>query len=155
MLHILEHSLIDSIKLLPFLFLTYLAMELLEHYTGNKLNEKIQNAGKLGPLWGAFLGVVPQCGFSTAAASFYSGRIIGIGTLIAVFLSTSDEMLPILLSESVPVKTILGILGIKVMIASISGVLAEAVYKRFFHKESASCFPEIQKALSDLIISRI
>ena len=71
MLHILEHSLIDSIKLLPFLFLTYLAMELLEHYTGNKLNEKIQNAGKLGPLWGAFLGVVPQCGFSTAAAFLF------------------------------------------------------------------------------------
>ena len=135
MLHVLEHSFIDGINLLPFLFLTYLAMELLEHYAGNKLNEKIQNAGKLGPLWGAFLGVVPQCGFSTAAASFYSGRIIGIGTLIAVFLSTSDEMLPILLSEAVPVKTILGILGIKVVIASISGALAEAVYKKFFHKE--------------------
>lgn len=135
MLHVLEHSFIDCINLLPFLFLTYLAMELLEHYAGNKLNEKIQNAGKLGPLWGAFLGVVPQCGFSTAAASFYSGRIIGIGTLIAVFLSTSDEMLPILLSEAVPVKTILGILGIKVVIASISGALAEAVYKKFFHKE--------------------
>ena len=110
-------------------------MELLEHYTGNKLNEKIQTAGKLGPLWGAFLGIVPQCGFSAAAASFYSGRIIGVGTLIAVFLSTSDEMLPILLSESVPFKTIIGILGVKVVVACISGMLAEAVYKKFFYKK--------------------
>ena len=136
MLHILEHSFIDSIGLLPFLFLTYLAMELLEHYTGNKLNEKIKNAGKLGPLWGAALGIVPQCGFSAAAASFYSGKIIGVGTLIAVFLSTSDEMLPILLSESVPVKTILGILGIKLIIACISGMIAETVYVKFLHRNN-------------------
>ena len=135
MLHVLEHSFMDSIGLLPFLFLTYLAMELLEHYTGSKLNKKIQNAGKLGPLWGAALGIVPQCGFSAAAASFYSGRVIGVGTLIAVFLSTSDEMLPILLSESVPFKTILGILGIKLIIACISGMLAEAVYEKLLHKE--------------------
>lgn len=135
MLHVLEHSFMDSIGLLPFLFLTYLAMELLEHYTGNKINEKIQNAGKLGPLWGAFLGVVPQCGFSAAAASFYSGRIIGVGTLIAVFLSTSDEMLPILLSESVSFKTIVGILGIKLIIACISGILAEVVYEKLLHKK--------------------
>lgn len=134
MLHVLEHSFLDSIGLLPFLFLTYLAMELLEHYTGSKLNEKIQNAGKLGPLWGAALGIVPQCGFSAAAASFYSGRIIGVGTLIAVFLSTSDEMLPILLSEAVPFKTILGILGIKLIIACISGMLAETVYEKLLHK---------------------
>lgn len=137
MLHILEHFFIDSIGLLPFLFLTYLAMELLEHYTGSKLNEKIQNAGKLGPLWGAALGIVPQCGFSAAAASFYSGRIIGIGTLIAVFLSTSDEMLPILLSESVPFKTVLGILGIKLIIACVSGMIAETVYEKFLHKKDA------------------
>ena len=135
MLHVLEHSFMDSIGLLPFLFLTYLAMELLEHYTGSKLNEKIQNAGKLGPLWGAALGIVPQCGFSAAAASFYSGRIIGVGTLIAVFLSTSDEMLPILLSESVPFKTILGILGIKLIIACISGMLAETIYEKLLHKK--------------------
>lgn len=137
MLHVLEHSFMDSIGLLPFLFLTYLAMELLEHYTGSKLNEKIQNAGKLGPLWGAALGIVPQCGFSAAAASFYSGRIIGVGTLIAVFLSTSDEMLPILLSESVPFKTIVGILGIKLIIACISGMIAETVYEKLLHRKDA------------------
>lgn len=135
MLHILEHSFMDSISLLPFLFLTYLAMELLEHYTGSKLTTKIQNAGKLGPLWGSLLGVVPQCGFSTAAASFYSGRIIGVGTLIAVFLSTSDEMLPILLSESVSLATIGRILGTKVVIACISGFIVEVIYEELLHKK--------------------
>lgn len=135
MLHILEHSFEDTIKLLPFLFLTYLAMELLEHYTGNKLNKKIQNAGMLGPLWGALLGVVPQCGFSAAAASFYSGRVIGVGTLIAVFLSTSDEMLPILLSESVPFAVVIRILGTKVLLACLSGFLAEFIYQKLLHKK--------------------
>ena len=105
MLHILEHTLShtieDSVKLLPFLFFTYLLMELLEHTTGGKVQNKIKNAGKVGPLWGGLLGIMPQCGFSAAAASLYAGRFITVGTLLAVFLSTSDEMLPIFISESV------------------------------------------------------
>lgn len=100
MIHILEHTLShtieDSVKLLPFLFFTYLLMELLEHTTGGKVQNKIKNAGKVGPLWGGLLGIMPQCGFSAAAASLYAGRVITVGTLLAVFLSTSDEMLPIL-----------------------------------------------------------
>lgn len=136
MLHILEHALehtaADVIGLLPFLFLTYLAMELLEHYTGSKFNKAIQNSGKYGPFLGAVLGVMPQCGFSTAAASFFSGRVIGIGTLLAVFLSTSDEMLPILLSESVPMTVIAKILGTKAVIACVSGYLAAFIYQKFF-----------------------
>ncbi|MBQ8279771.1 MAG: arsenic efflux protein [Roseburia sp.] len=139
MLHILEHALehtvADVIGLLPFLFITYLAMELMEHFAGSKFNNTIKNAGKYGPIWGAVLGVMPQCGFSAAAASFYSGRVIGVGTLIAVFLSTSDEMLPILLSESVPFTTIVKILGTKVLIACLSGCLASFVYQKFLHKE--------------------
>ncbi len=99
MLHILEHTLShtieDSVKLLPFLFFTYLLMELLEHTTGGKVQNKIKNAGKVGPLWGGLLGIMPQCGFSAAASSLYAGRVITVGTLLAVFLSTSDEMLPI------------------------------------------------------------
>lgn len=135
MLHIVEHSLLDSAKLLPFLFVTYLIMELLEHYAGNKFNHTIQNAGKFGPLWGALLGVVPQCGFSAAAASFYSGRVIRVGTLLAVFLSTSDEMLPILVSESVPFSTIIKILLTKALMACVFGFLAEAIYLKLFHKK--------------------
>lgn len=135
MLHIIEHSLLDSIKLLPFLFLTYLLMELLEHKTGGKARERIKNAGKVGPLWGGLLGVMPQCGFSAAASSLYAGRVITVGTLMAIYLSTSDEMLPILISESVPAVTIIKILVTKVVIACVSGFIVEAVYVGFFHKK--------------------
>ncbi len=139
MIHILEHTLShtieDSVKLLPFLFLTYLFMELLEHTTGGKVQNKIKNAGKVGPLWGGLLGIMPQCGFSAAAASLYAGRVITVGTLLAVFLSTSDEMLPIFISESVAPATIIKILAAKVCIAIVSGFLAELVYVNVFKKK--------------------
>lgn len=139
MLHILEHALEhtvgDVIGLLPFLFLTYLLMELMEHYAGSKFSKAIQNSGKFGPLIGAVLGVIPQCGFSATAASFFSARIIGVGTIIAVFLSTSDEMLPILLSESVPFTTIAKILLSKAAIACVSGYFASFVYQNLLRKK--------------------
>ena len=139
MLHILEHTLSltieDSVKLLPFLFFTYLLMELLEHTTGGKVQNKIKNAGKVGPLWGGLLGIMPQCGFSAAASSLYAGRVITVGTLLAVFLSTSDEMLPIFISEAVAPATIVKILAAKVCIAIISGFLAELVYVNVFKKK--------------------
>lgn len=139
MLHILEHTLMhtieDSVKLIPFLFLTYLLMEELEHRTGGKARSRIKNAGKVGPLWGGLLGVVPQCGFSAAASSLYAGRVITVGTLIAIFLSTSDEMLPIFISEAVPVATIVKILAAKVVIAVISGFAVEFIYVSLFKKK--------------------
>ena len=139
MLHILEHTLShtieDSVKLLPFLFFTYLLMELLEHTTGGKVQNKIKNAGKVGPLWGGLLGIMPQCGFSAAASSLYAGRVITVGTLLAVFLSTSDEMLPIFISEAVAPATIIKILGAKVCIAIVSGFLAELVYVNILKKK--------------------
>lgn len=92
-------ALIDTAKILPFLFVTYLGMEWLEHRTGDKTKNAVEKAGRLGPLFGGLLGVIPQCGFSAAAASLYAGRVVTLGTLIAVFLSTSDEMLPIMLGE--------------------------------------------------------
>lgn len=133
--HALEHTVDDVIGLLPFLFLTYLLMELMEHYAGSKFSKAIQNSGKFGPLIGAVLGVIPQCGFSATAASFFSARIIGVGTIIAVFLSTSDEMLPILLSESVPFGTIAQILLSKAAIACISGYFASFVYQNLLRKK--------------------
>lgn len=135
MLDIILDTCIDSVKLLPFLFLTYLVMEALEHSTGKKLSKRIQNAGKVGPLWGGLLGVIPQCGFSAAASSLYAGRVITVGTLLAIFLSTSDEMLPIFISESVAVPTILKILAVKVIIAIISGFLVEFVYVKLLKKK--------------------
>lgn len=133
--HALEHTIADTWSLLPFLFVTYLVMELMEHYAGGKFQNAIQNSGKWGPFLGAILGVIPQCGFSAAAASFFSARIVGVGTIIAVFLSTSDEMLPILLSASVPVGTIAKILLTKVTIACVSGYLASFVYQKFLMQE--------------------
>lgn len=133
--HALEHSVGDVIGLLPFLFLTYLLMELMEHYAGSNFSKAIQNSGKFGPLIGAVIGVIPQCGFSATAASFFSARIIGVGTIIAVFLSTSDEMLPILLSEAVPFTTIVKILLSKAAIACVSGYFASFVYQNLLRKK--------------------
>lgn len=130
MFDILMDTVLDSIKLLPFLFLTYLLMEGLEHHTGGKLQSQIRTAGKWGPVWGGLLGVIPQCGFSAAASSLYAGRVITVGTLLSIYLSTSDEMLPILISEAVPVTSILKILGVKVVIAILSGLVVEVVYTK-------------------------
>ena len=121
MLEIIEHTLIESIKLLPFLFITYLIMEYIEHKTNKKAKETIKKSGKFGPAIGGLLGIFPQCGFSVSATNLYAGRVITLGTLIAVYLSTSDEMLPIFISEAVPLITILKILGIKLLIGIIAG----------------------------------
>lgn len=127
--HVLEHSVADTLYLIPFLWVTYLAMEWLEHKTGGRTQDAIRHAGAAGPIVGAFLGVVPQCGFSAAAATLYAGRVITLGTLFAVFLSTSDEMLPIFLAEAVPANTILSIMGAKVVIGMVMGFIVDAVLR--------------------------
>ena len=127
-LDIILDTLLDSVKLLPFLFITYLLMEELEHKTGGKAKNRIRSAGKSGPVWGALLGVIPQCGFSAAASSLYAGHVITVGTLLAIFLSTSDEMLPIMISEAVAPVVIVKILAAKVIIGMISGLVVEFLY---------------------------
>ena len=134
MLEIIMDTLLDSVKLLPFLFLTYLCMELLEHRAGDRLLEKISAVDKAGPCVGAVFGLVPQCGFSAAASSLFAGRVITVGTLLAIYLSTSDEMLPILLSSAVPVTTILKLLGVKMLIAMLSGFLIEICLHKVLHR---------------------
>ncbi len=134
MLEIIMDTLLDSVKLLPFLFLTYLCMELLEHRAGDRLLEKISVVDKAGPFVGAVFGIVPQCGFSAAASSLFAGRVITVGTLLAIYLSTSDEMLPILLSSAVPVTTILKLLGVKMLIAMLSGFLIEVCLHKVLHR---------------------
>ena len=136
MLDILLDSLLDSVKLLPFLFLTYLFMEFLEHRAGGAASNRIKTAGKLGPLWGGLLGVVPQCGFSTAASSLYAGRVITVGTLLAVYLSTSDEMLPIMISNAVPVETIIKILAAKAAIGIVTGFLIDGIYTGLLKRQT-------------------
>lgn len=135
MKEILFDTLFDSVKILPFLFLTYLVMELLEHKTGGKSKDQIRRAGWSGPIWGGLLGMIPQCGFSTAASSLYAGRVITVGTLLAVYFSTSDEMLPIMISQAVPVPVMIKILGTKAIIAIISGMVVEVVYTRVLKKQ--------------------
>ena len=108
-LEVLQDTAIDTLKLLPFLFITYLIMEYIEHKTSNKIRETIKKSGRFGPLFGAVVGIFPQCGFSVSATNLYAARVISLGTLISVYLATSDEMLPILLTESVPIATILTI----------------------------------------------
>lgn len=134
MIDIILETLIDSIKLLPFLFITYLIMEYLEHKTADKTKNIIKKSGKFGPLLGGILGIFPQCGFSAAASNLYAGRIITLGTLIAIFLSTSDEMLPVLISESAPVQTISLILAIKLLIGVVAGFIIDFVVQAYNKK---------------------
>lgn len=128
LLHSIEHALMDSLKILPFLFITYLIMEFLEKKTGKKTNLWLEKAGKAGPVAGGVLGVIPQCGMSAVASNLYAGKIISVGTLLAIYLSTSDEMLPIMVSQSVDAVTIAKILGIKVIIAMSAGLLVDFIY---------------------------
>lgn len=129
MLHIILHTLLEGAKLLPFLFFTYLAMEYLEHRTGDKARNMVQKAGKWGPLIGGVLGVVPQCGFSAAASNLYAGRVITLGTLIAIYLSTSDEMLPVMISSKADARLIVGVLLAKMLIGMSAGFLIDLCYR--------------------------
>lgn len=130
MLEFLEHTIMDTLKLIPFLFITYIIMELIEHHAGEKTEKIIKKSGKFGPVIGAILGIIPQCGFSAVAANFYVARIITKGTLIAIFLSTSDEMLPILISEGAEIGLILQILSIKILIGIAVGIIIDLIPKR-------------------------
>lgn len=123
-------TIIDGIKLVPFLLLTYLAMEYLEHRTGSQAQRVVQKAGKMGPLIGGVLGVMPQCGFSAAASNLYAGRVVSLGTLLAIYLSTSDEMLPVLISEQAPAGLILRILLCKVFIGVLAGFVIDLLCGR-------------------------
>lgn len=146
MLDVLQDTIIDSLRLLPFLLITYIIMELIEHHAGDKTEAIIQKSGKFGPILGAILGIVPQCGFSTVAANFYAARIITIGTLISIFLSTSDEMLPILISEGANITLILEILAIKVLIGISAGIIIDLLYK---NKKSNNNSNDIHKICED------
>ncbi len=123
---ILADAVKDTLYLVPFLLLTYLAMEWLEHKAGGRAEEAVRRAGAAGPVVGALVGIVPQCGFSAAAATLWAGRVVTLGTLFAVFLATSDEMLPIFIAEQVDPTTILKILGVKLVIGMVMGFVVDA-----------------------------
>ena len=137
------HALLDTLKLIPFLFLTYLLMEFIEHKAGDGAEKFMKKAGPLAPVAGGLLGAVPQCGFSAATANLYAGRVVSIGTVVAVFLSTSDEMLPILISGSVPVGTVMLILLYKAAVGIIIGLLVDFIMRLLVKKESGINIDEI------------
>lgn len=129
MTHALIHALLDTLRLIPFLFLTYLLLEWIEHKAAQKTAALAVKAGKLGPLAGGLLGAVPQCGFSASASNLYAGGVISVGTLIAIFISTSDEMLPIMISEKIAPVRILLILGIKILCGILIGFAVDFILR--------------------------
>ena len=149
LLHVLEHAVIhtltDTLKILPFLFLTYLLMEFLEHKAGGAPERWLRGSGKVGPLLGGLLGMLPQCGFSAAATGLYTGRIITVGTLIAVYLSTSDEMLPILISGGASVPLMLKLLGVKMLIGIVAGFVIDGVFRLFRRRSHEEQQPQIEE----------
>ena len=128
-LHALEHAFLDTVRMVPFLLAAFLALEALEHYSNNYMNRVLGKVGKAGPAVGAVFGCVPQCGFSVAAANLYSGGVITLGTLLAVFLSTSDEAVLILLGNPGSGPVIVRLLLGKVLIGIGFGYLADLVLR--------------------------
>ena len=127
--HVLEHSALDTLRLVPFLFVTYLAMEALEHASAERVQAVVERSGKAGPVVGALLGAVPQCGFSAMAATLYAGRVVTAGTLVAVILSTSDEMVPVFLAHQEPLGRLLAIVAVKVLAGVAVGLLVDAALR--------------------------
>lgn len=121
---------VDALRIFPFLLVTYILMEYLEHHTGEKTLGWLEHAGPLGPVFGALLGALPQCGFSAAASNLYAARVISMGSLIAVYLSTSDEMLPLLISTQAPPITIARILFAKALIGFVAGIVIDLVLRK-------------------------
>jgi len=130
MLEEILHVLIEGLKLLPFLFVSYLIIELIEHKSSKKMEETLKKSGIFGPIIGSILGLVPQCGFSVTASNLYAGRVITVGTLIAVFLSTSDEAIPIFIAHPESIGKLLPVLLIKFFVALVVGITIDFVYRK-------------------------
>lgn len=126
---VLLHSLLETLKLLPVLFLTYLLMEFIEHKASGKTESFLKRSGSVAPAIGAAVGLLPQCGFSVSAANLYTGRVISAGTVISVFLATSDEMLPIMISGNIPIKKIALILLYKFAVAVLVGFAVDLILR--------------------------
>lgn len=135
MLDIILDTILDTLKLIPFLFIAFLIIELIEHKLNNKNKKVLTKSKKYGVILGSLLGVIPQCGFSVMATNLYITRIITLGTLISVYLSTSDEMLPILISQKVAPSIIIKILLIKVLFAIIYGIIIDFIISKTKKKE--------------------
>lgn len=131
------HGILDTLNLIPFLFVTYLLMEYIEHKAKAKTEDFIRRSGGFAPIVGGLVGGLPQCGFSAVAANLYSARLISAGTLIAVFLATSDEMIPILILGRIGIGSIIAIVGYKVLVAIVIGLITDLLLRRFMREAGA------------------
>ena len=153
MKEIILDTLIDSLKLIPFLLVAFLLLEYIEHKMNKKTEKMIQKTGKFGPFIGGILGIFPQCGFSVMATNLYGARIITIGTLISIYLTTSDEMLPILISKNVEISVILKIILVKLLVGITVGFICDLILKKskndietFCNEEHCDCNHSIFKS---------
>lgn len=126
---VLLDSVVDTIKLVPFLLVTYLAMEAIEHSASSRVKTVVERSGAAGPLVGAALGALPQCGFSAMAATLFAGRVVTAGTLVAVILSTSDEMIPIFIARQAPLGKMLSIMGFKLLVGLVVGLCLDGALR--------------------------
>lgn len=135
MIDVIIDGLIDTLKILPYLFITFIILEFIEHKLSKKNEQVLIKNKKYGPILGGILGAIPQCGFSAMASNLFSSRVITMGTLIAVFLSTSDEMLPIMISEKTNTLLLLKIVLFKVLVGITIGFIVDLIYKEKIKKE--------------------
>ncbi len=134
LIHVLEHSFLDTVKMLPFLLIAFLLLEFIEHRAGEKTMNILSRSGKAGVLVGSALGLIPQCGFSVIGANFFADRVISLGTVLAIFLSTSDEALVILMSDPSKFKDVLFLLLVKFVIAVVAGYVIDIIFKKLNHE---------------------
>lgn len=156
MTEVFWHGILDTLDLMPLLFITYLFMEYIEHKAKSRAEDIIRSSGALAPIVGGLAGSLPQCGFSAVAANLYSGGLVSLGTLVAVFLATSDEMIPILISGKISAVSIAVILCYKTVVAILSGFIIDLVLRRHkaenkrevdeHHREHGHCHEGIFKS---------
>ena len=154
MVEVINETLLDTVKLLPFLFVAFFILEYLEHKITKKNIKVIKKSGKFGPILGSILGAFPQCGFSVLATNLYAARVITLGTLISIYLSTSDEMIPLMIAQNIEISVIIKILLIKIIIGFISGTIIDLIItkkekiklKEFCEEEHCHCEKGIIKS---------
>lgn len=159
-LEILKDTFCDCLKLLPFLLLTVFLMEYLEHRAGERFVSLIQKAGRVGPLIGAGLGLVPQCGFSAACAELFNGGLVTAGTIAAVFLSTSDEAIPVLLADPAGIGSVAKLIGAKLVIAILFGFLLDLVWsverqRKSYEKRAVPHICESDRELKHIFLAAV
>lgn len=137
-------SIVDSLSIVLLLFIIYVLIEYIEHNYSHKIKNAVEKAGKAGPLVGAVAGSVPQCGFSVVLSALYSKNMISIGTLLAVYISTSDEAIPVILANPSKARVVIPLILTKIAIAMVAGFLIDAFYRKRLKKpDLEECVDEV------------